>query len=103
MCTLIQHLGFMGTFFFLFFFFFSFLYPSLLFSWMFEHDCLDTSCLRRPTCMCFVFLYLHLFGATEHVSHLEIRSLLLSTDNSDINSAINNIKNNSDSLIFQFH
>ena len=31
MCTLIQYLGSMGT----------FLNPSLLLSWMFEHDCLD--------------------------------------------------------------
>ena len=43
--------------------------PSLLLSWMFEHDCLDTYCFERLICMCFVFLYLHLFSAIEHVSH----------------------------------
>ena len=32
---------------------------SLLLSWMVEHDCLDTCCI----------MYLHLFSATEHVSH----------------------------------
>ena len=52
MRTLTRYLGFMGTFFFLFF---------KLLSWMFEHDYLDTCC--------FVFLYLHLFSATEHASH----------------------------------
>ena len=51
-------------------FFFSFFkYPSLLISWMFEHDCLDIYCFGCLLCMCFVFLYLHLFSATEHVSH----------------------------------
>ena len=34
MCTLIQYLSVIGT----------FLYPSLLLRWMFEHDCLDTCC-----------------------------------------------------------
>ena len=35
--------------------------------WMFANDCLDTCwCL---ICMCFVFFYLHLFSAIEHVSH----------------------------------
>ena len=43
--------------------------PSLLLSWMFEHDCLNTCCFGCLICMCFVFLYLHLFSATEHVSH----------------------------------
>ena len=43
--------------------------PSLLLSWMFEHQCLDTHCFGCLICMCFVFLYLHLFSAVEHVSH----------------------------------
>ena len=38
-------------------------------SWTFQHDYLDTCCFECLTCMCFVFLYLHLFSATEHVSH----------------------------------
>ena len=42
---------------------------SLLLSWIFEHDCLDTCCLGCLMFMCFVFLYLHLFSTTEHVSH----------------------------------
>ena len=49
----------------LFFFFFFF----LMLSWMFEHNCLDTCCFGCLICVCFVFLYLHLFSATEHVSH----------------------------------
>ena len=59
MCTLIQYLGFMGTF---------FKYPSLLLTWMFEYNCLDTCCSGCLICMCFVFFYLHLFSAMEHVS-----------------------------------
>ena len=47
----------MGTFFF------------LLLSWMFQHDCLDTCCFGCLIYMYFVLLYLHLFSATEHVSH----------------------------------
>ena len=46
-----------------------FLNPSLLLSWMFEHDCLDTYCFGCLLGMCFVFLYSHLFSAIEHVSH----------------------------------
>ena len=46
-------------------------YPSLLHSWMFGHDCLDACCYGCLICMCFVFLYLHLFSATDHVSHGE--------------------------------
>ena len=46
-----------------------FLYPSLLLGWMIEHDCLDTCCFGCLMCMCFVFLYLHMFSAIEHVSH----------------------------------
>ena len=38
-------------------------------SWMFQHDYLDTYCFECLICMCFVFLYLHLFNAIEHVSH----------------------------------
>ena len=60
MCTLIQHLGFVGNF---------FLGCFSLFSWIFQHDCFDTCCFEHLICMSFVFLYLHLFGATEHVSH----------------------------------
>ena len=37
-------------------------------SWIFQHDYLDTHCFERLICMCFVFLYLHLFSAIEHVS-----------------------------------
>ena len=42
---------------------------SLLLSLVFEHGCLDTSCFRCLICICFIFLYLHLFSAVEHVSH----------------------------------
>ena len=38
-------------------------------SWMFQHDYLDTYCFECLICMCFVFLYLHLFSAVDHVSH----------------------------------
>ena len=38
-------------------------------SWMFQHDYLDTYCFECRICMCFVFLYLHLFSAIKHVSH----------------------------------
>ena len=38
-------------------------------SWIFQHDYLNTYCFVCLICMCFVFLYLHLFIATEHVSH----------------------------------
>ena len=38
-------------------------------AWMFQHDCLDTCFLECLICMCFVFLYLHLLSAFEHVSH----------------------------------
>ena len=63
MCTLIHYLGFMAFF--------------KLYSWMFQHDWTPTvfECL---ICVCFVFLYLHLFSAIEHVVHegaLEICSL----------------------------
>ena len=42
--------------------------PAVL-SVLFQHDYLDTCCFECLICMCFVFLYLHLFSATEHVSH----------------------------------
>ena len=38
-------------------------------SWMIQHDYLDTYCLECLICMCFVFLYWHLFSAIEPVSH----------------------------------
>ena len=41
----------------------------LMLSWMFQHAYLDTYCFECLICMCFVFLYLHLFSAIEHVSH----------------------------------
>ena len=37
--------------------------------WKFQHDYLDTYCFECLICMYFVFLYLHLFSAIEHVSH----------------------------------
>ena len=40
-----------------------------LLCWMFQLDCLDTCCFECFICMCFVFLYLHLFSTLEHVSH----------------------------------
>ena len=55
MCTLKRYLVFGGLF--------------SRFSWMFQHDCLDTCCFECLICMCFLFLYLHLFSAIEHVSH----------------------------------
>ena len=76
MCTLIWYLGSIGT-----FFLNTHLYClvrclSMIVSWMPEHDCLDKCCFGCLRCMCFVFLYLHLF--IEHVSHqkgaLKIRS-----------------------------
>ena len=59
--------GFYGYFFFVYLFFFY--YPSLLLSWMLEHDCLDICCFGCLICMCCVFLHLRLFHAIEHVSH----------------------------------
>ena len=38
-------------------------------SWMFQHDYLDTYCFECLLCMFFVFLYVDLFRAIEHVSH----------------------------------
>ena len=38
-------------------------------NWMFKHGYLDTYCFESLICMRFVFLYLHLFSAIEHVSH----------------------------------
>ena len=37
-------------------------------SWMFEHGYLDICC-RCHICMCFIFWYLYLFSAVEHVLH----------------------------------
>ena len=47
---------------------FGFYWYSFL-CWMFQHDYLDTCCFECLICLCFVFLYLHLFSSTEHVSH----------------------------------
>ena len=44
-------------------------YSVFMLSWMFQHDYLDTYCFECLICMGFVFLYLHLFSAIEHVSH----------------------------------
>ena len=44
-------------------------YSFFMLSWMFQHDYLDTYCFECLVCMCFIFLYLHLFSAVEHVSH----------------------------------
>ena len=41
---------------------------------MFQHGYLDTYCFECLICMRFVFLYLHLFIAIEHVLHMERRS-----------------------------
>ena len=41
----------------------------LMLSWMFQHDCLDTRCFECLICKCFVFSYLPLFSAIEHVSY----------------------------------
>ena len=59
-CTLIWYLGVVGIFSCCFF---------LLLSWVFEQDFWDTCCFGCH--LCFVFLYLHLFSAVEHVSHGE--------------------------------
>ena len=42
-------------------------------SWVFQHDYLDTYCFECLICMCFVFLYLHLFSAIS-MFHMERRS-----------------------------
>ena len=55
MCTLIRSKGSMGILF--------------IISLMFQHDYSDTYCFECLTCMCFVFLYLHLLSATENVSN----------------------------------
>ena len=55
LCILIRYMGFMGI--------------LDMLSWMFQHDYLDTYCFECLIRMCFVFLYLDLFSATEHVSH----------------------------------
>ena len=43
-------------------------YSFFTLNWMFQHDYLDTYCSECLICMRFVFLYLHLFSAIEHVS-----------------------------------
>ena len=55
-----------GVFTFVWVFFFYF-HSSLLLSWMFEHDCLDTCCFGCLICMHFSFM--SLYCATECVSH----------------------------------
>ena len=62
----------MDTFFSLFFFFF-FFDPSLLLSWMFEYDCLDTCYFGCLICFVIVLLYLHLFSELS-MFHMERRS-----------------------------
>ena len=42
---------------------------GVMLSCMFQHDYLDTYCFECLILMCFVFLYLHLLSAIEHVSH----------------------------------
>ena len=58
--------GFWGTFLSFSTFFFN---PSLLLSWMFEHDFWTHAVLGCHICMCVVFLYVRLFSAVQHVSH----------------------------------
>ena len=60
MCAVIQYLGFMFCFVFL---------TALVLSCMIQHDCLDACCFECLVYMCFVFLYLPLFSAIQHVSH----------------------------------
>ena len=55
MCTLIRNLGFKGNFF-------------SLFSWMFQSDG-STLAVLSVLHACFVFLYMYLLSAIEHVSH----------------------------------
>ena len=43
-----------------------------LLSWMFWHACLGTCCFECLICIHFVFLYLPLFSAIEHVSHEKV-------------------------------
>ena len=54
MCTLIRYLGCCTLIRYLFLFLF-FKYPSLLFNWMFEHDCLDKCCFGCLRCMCLYY------------------------------------------------
>ena len=46
---------------------FDFSNPSLLLSWMFEHDCLDTQCFGCHVCMCFVFLFSYFISTNQFV------------------------------------
>ena len=43
-------------------------YSFFMLSWLFQRDYLDNYCFECLICMCFLFLYLHLFSAIEHVS-----------------------------------
>ena len=54
-----------------------FLNPSLLYSWIFEHDCLDTCCFGCLICMCFIFLCLCLFIVIKLVSHETVLNTMI--------------------------
>ena len=60
-CTLIRYMGFMGIF---------------MFSWMFQHDYLDTYCFECLIYMCYVFLYccFHICSMQLSMFHMERRS-----------------------------
>ena len=66
MCTLIRHLGFIGIFFVLFIFFNTHLYCLVECLSMIVWTCAILGVLCALT-TCFLFLYLHLFTAIEHV------------------------------------
>ena len=57
LCALLRFLRLMGT--------KILVYPSLLLSWMFEHDCLYTCWFGGVLYAFFYVLYFHLFSATE--------------------------------------
>ena len=59
----------LGLFLYMLIWFMGFMGILFMLSWMFQHDYLDTYCFECLICMCFVFLYLHLFSAIEQVSH----------------------------------
>ena len=57
-------------------------FSSFLLSWILDHACLDTCSFGCLICMHFIFLYLYLFSAIEHVSrekalykHIIVRTL----------------------------
>ena len=54
MCALITVFRFYGYFGFVCLFCF---YPSILLSWVFEHDCLDTCCFGCLICMFCIFVF----------------------------------------------